>query len=48
MGLPHVVVVDVDELHKGGSSVRCLTNPLDVVIGRDAPSLPGGHVHIAR
>ncbi len=43
-----VVVVDVDELHKGGGSVRCLTNPLDVVIGRDAPALPGGLLHVAR
>ncbi len=39
-----VVLVDVDELHKGGGSVRCLTNPLDVVVGRDVPSLPGGVV----
>ncbi len=43
-----VVVVAVDELHKGGGSVRCLTNPLDVAIGRDTPALPGGLVHIAR
>ena len=43
-----VVVVEVDELHKGGGSVRCLTNPLDVVIGRDAPALPGGLLHVAR
>jgi N-dimethylarginine dimethylaminohydrolase len=43
-----VVVVAVDELHKGGGSIRCLTNPLDVVIGRDTPALPGGLVHIAR
>ena len=39
-----VVLVDVGELHKGGGSVRCLTNPLDVVVGRDVPSLPGGEV----
>jgi N-dimethylarginine dimethylaminohydrolase len=26
----HVVVLDVSEFHKGGGSVRCLTNPLDV------------------
>ena len=39
-----VVLVDVGELHKGGGSVRCLTSPLDVVVGRDVPSLPGGEV----
>ncbi|MBA2640945.1 MAG: amidinotransferase [Nocardioidaceae bacterium] len=43
-----VVVVEMGELHKGGGSIRCLTNPLDVVIGRDVPSLPGGDVLIAR
>jgi N-dimethylarginine dimethylaminohydrolase len=30
-----VVVVDVGELLKGGGAVRCLTNPLDVTLGRD-------------
>ncbi|CAI9411590.1 dimethylarginine dimethylaminohydrolase family protein [Nocardioides sp. T2.26MG-1] len=39
-----VVVVDVSEFHKGGGSVRCLTNPVDVRIGRDLPSVPGGEV----
>ncbi|CAN5795971.1 dimethylarginine dimethylaminohydrolase family protein [soil metagenome] len=39
-----VVLVDVGELHKGGGSVRCLTNPLDIVVGRDLPSLPGGEL----
>ncbi len=39
-----VVLVDVTELHKGGGSVRCLTNPLDVVVGRDVPALPGGEL----
>jgi hypothetical protein len=24
--------------------VRCLTNPLDVVLGRDLPAVPGGEV----
>ena len=43
-----VVVVEMDELHKGGGSVRCLTNPLDVVLGRDLPVVPGGELHIAR
>lgn len=42
-----VVVVDVSEFHKGGGSVRCLTNPLDIVVGRDLPSVPGGQVVLA-
>ena len=33
-----VVVLDLGEFHKGGGSIRCLTNPLDVVRGRDLPS----------
>jgi N-dimethylarginine dimethylaminohydrolase len=33
-----VVLVDVSEFHKGGGSIRCLTNPLDIQIGRDVPS----------
>ncbi len=43
-----VVLVDVTELHKGGGSVRCLTNPLDVVVGRDVPALPGGELVLPR
>jgi N-dimethylarginine dimethylaminohydrolase len=39
-----IVLVDVGEFHKGGGSVRCLTNPLDVVRGRDLPVVPGGEV----
>jgi N-dimethylarginine dimethylaminohydrolase len=39
-----IVLVEVGEFHKGGGSIRCLTNPVDVVIGRDLPSLPGGQV----
>ena len=39
-----VVVVDLSELHKGGGSIRCLTNPVDVTIGRDLPVVPGGEV----
>jgi arginine dihydrolase len=42
-----VEVVDVSEFHKGGGSVRCLTNPLDVVRGRDLPVVPGGEVLLA-
>lgn len=39
-----VVVVDVSELHLGGGSIRCLTNPLDITIGRDLAVLAGGQV----
>jgi len=39
-----VVEVEVDEFHKGGGSVRCLTNPVDVTLGRDVPVVPGGEV----
>ncbi len=43
-----VVLVDVGEFHKGGGSVRCLTNPLDIAVGRDLPGLPGGEVVVPR
>jgi N-dimethylarginine dimethylaminohydrolase len=39
-----IVLVDVSEFHKGGGSVRCMTNPLDIAIGRDLPGVPGGEV----
>src|SRR3954452_21061633 len=39
-----VVLVDVSEFHKGGGSIRCLTNPLDMVAGRDVPVVAGGEV----
>jgi N-dimethylarginine dimethylaminohydrolase len=39
-----VEVVCVDEFHKGGGSIRCLTNPLDVELGRDLDVVPGGEV----
>jgi N-dimethylarginine dimethylaminohydrolase len=39
-----VELVDVSEFHKGGGSIRCLTNPLDVTIGRDLDRVPGGEV----
>ena len=42
-----VVLVDLSEFHKGGGSIRCLTNPLDVTIGRDLPAVPGGEVAAA-
>jgi N-dimethylarginine dimethylaminohydrolase len=37
-----VVLVDVSQFHLGGGSVRCLTNPIDVRLGRDVPTLPTG------
>ena len=39
-----VVIVDVSEFHLGGGSVRCLTNPLDITLGRELESVPGGRV----
>lgn len=39
-----VVLVEVGEFHKAGGSVRCLTNPLDVTLGRDLPRVAGGEV----
>jgi len=39
-----VVVVDLSEFHKGGGSIRCLTNPVDVTVGRDLPVVPAGAV----
>jgi N-dimethylarginine dimethylaminohydrolase len=39
-----VEIVDVSEFHKGGGSIRCLTNPVDVRIGRDLPEVEGGSV----
>ena len=39
-----VVVVDVSQFHLGGGSIRCLTNPIDVRLGRDVPMLPSGEV----
>jgi len=39
-----VVLVEVGEFHKGGGSIRCLTNPLDVRIGRDLTPVAGGEV----
>ena len=39
-----VEIVDVSEFHKGGGSIRCLTNPVDITLGRDLPVLPAGAV----
>ncbi len=39
-----VVEVDVSEFHKGGGSIRCLTNPVDVTLARDLPVTAGGEV----
>ncbi len=41
-----VVLVDLSEFHKGGGSIRCLTNPLDVRLGRDLAAVPGGEVFL--
>jgi N-dimethylarginine dimethylaminohydrolase len=40
----HVVVLDLSEFHKGGGSVRCLTNPLDFDLS--AAYAPGGEVQL--
>jgi N-dimethylarginine dimethylaminohydrolase len=39
-----VEIVDVTQFHLGGGSVRCMTNPIDVRLGRDVPMLPAGEV----
>ncbi|MDQ3629099.1 MAG: arginine deiminase family protein [Actinomycetota bacterium] len=39
-----IVIVDVSEFHKGGGSIRCLTNPTDITLRRDLPSVLGGEV----
>lgn len=39
-----VEIVDVSEFHKGGGSIRCMTNPVDLGIGRDLAIVPGGDV----
>lgn len=39
-----VELVDVSEFHKGGGSIRCLTNPVDVTLGRDLVPVAGGRV----
>jgi N-dimethylarginine dimethylaminohydrolase len=42
-----VVVVEVGEFLKGGGAIRCMTNPLDVRLGRDLAPVPGGRVTLA-
>ncbi len=42
-----VVVIPVEEFLKGGGAIRCLTNPLDVQLGRDLAPVPGGCVTLA-
>lgn len=39
-----VLVLDLSQFHKGGGSIRCLTNPLDIAVGRDVPTVAGGEV----
>ena len=41
-----IVLVEVSEFHKGGGSIRCMTNPVDVLSGRDLPRVLGGEVVI--
>ena len=41
-----ILLVPVPEFLKGGGAIRCLTNPLDVTIGRDLAFIPGGRVSI--
>ena len=43
-----VRLLDLSEFHKGGGSIRCLTNPLDVTLGRDLERVPGGRVLLPR
>jgi N-dimethylarginine dimethylaminohydrolase len=39
-----VELVDVSEFHKGGGSIRCMTNPVDLTLGRDLAPVAGGRV----
>jgi N-dimethylarginine dimethylaminohydrolase len=39
-----VELVDVTEFHKGGGSIRCMTNPVDITLGRDLAPVDGGRV----
>ena len=39
-----VEIVDVSEFHKAGGSIRCLTNPVDITLGRDLATFAGGSV----
>jgi len=39
-----VELLDLTEFHKGGGSVRCLTNPVDITLGRDLDPVDGGRV----
>lgn len=43
-----VEIVDVSEFHKGGGSIRCLTNPVDLTLGRDLAPVDGGRVTLPR
>ncbi len=39
-----IELVEVTEFHKGGGSIRCLTNPVDITLGRDLEPVLGGRV----
>ncbi|MDQ6687482.1 MAG: arginine deiminase-related protein [Actinomycetota bacterium] len=41
-----VVILDSSEFLKAGGAIRCLTNPLDVRLGRDLEPLDGGLVRL--
>ncbi|MBF4761834.1 amidinotransferase [Nocardioides islandensis] len=43
-----VAQLDLSQFHLGGGSIRCLTNPIDVRLGRDLPLLPSGEVVLPR
>jgi N-dimethylarginine dimethylaminohydrolase len=43
-----VVLLELGEFHLAGGSARCLTNPLDVLRGRDLPEVVGGEVLLPR
>ena len=42
-----VVVVEVGEFLKGGGAIRCLTNPIDIELGRDLAPRAAGQVLLA-
>ena len=39
-----IVIVEVGEFLKGGGAIRCMSNPLDVRLGRDLAPVPGGRI----
>jgi N-dimethylarginine dimethylaminohydrolase len=43
-----VAQLGLSQFHLGGGPTRCLTNPIDVRLGRDLPLLPSGEVVLPR